>query len=98
MEENKEPKVEKTEEVQNKYKNVNTGLVSLELVARMNKVDIDMKAIVREFGIETADISAEELIRLYTLVLSNVFLKMSFSLQQCSLFAVCFFNLSKTSS
>lgn len=63
MEENKESKVEKTEETQNKYKNVNTGLVSLELVARMNKVDIDMKAIVREFGIDTADISAEELIR-----------------------------------
>lgn len=64
MEENKEPKVVNTEEEQqNKYKNVNTGLISLELVARMNKIDIDMKAIVREFGIETADISTEELIR-----------------------------------
>ena len=36
-------------------KNVNSGLISLEIVARMNKIDIDMRSVVREFGIETAD-------------------------------------------
>ena len=46
------------------YKNVNTGLISLEIVARMNKLDIDMRAVVREFGIETADITPEEIMRI----------------------------------
>ena len=49
---------------ENPMKNVNTGLISLEIVARMNKIDIDMRAIVREFGIETADTSPEELMRI----------------------------------
>ena len=44
--------------------NVNSGLISLEIVARMNKIDIDMRSIVREFGIETADTSPEELMRI----------------------------------
>ena len=43
---------------------VNTGLVSLEIVSRMNNVDIDMRGIVREYGISTADISIEEIIRI----------------------------------
>ena len=47
-----------------KPKNVNTGLISLEIVARMNNVDIDMRSIVREYGISTADISPEEIIRI----------------------------------
>jgi len=47
-----------------KRKNVNTGLISLELVARINKIDIDMRAVVREFGIETADTSPEEIMRI----------------------------------
>lgn len=46
------------------YTNVNTGLISLEIVARMNKIDIDMRAVVREFGIETADITPEEIMRI----------------------------------
>lgn len=46
------------------YTNVNTGLISLEIVARMNKLDIDMRAVVREFGIETADITPEEIMRI----------------------------------
>ena len=45
-------------------KNVNSGLISLEIVARMNKIDIDMRSVVREFGIETADTSPEELMRI----------------------------------
>ena len=43
---------------------VNTGLISLEIVSRMNNVDIDMRGIVREYGISTADIEPEEIIRI----------------------------------
>ncbi len=46
------------------YTNVNAGLISLEIVARMNKLDIDMRAVVREFGIETADTTPEEIMRI----------------------------------
>lgn len=49
---------------QEKTKNVNTGLISLEIVSRMNNVDIDMRGIVREYGISTADIEPEEIIRI----------------------------------
>ena len=45
-------------------KNVNTGLISLEIVARFNQIDIDMHSIVRNYGIETAEISPEEIIRI----------------------------------
>lgn len=45
-------------------KNVNSGLISLEIIARMNKTDIDMRSVVREYGIETADISSEEIMRI----------------------------------
>ena len=45
-------------------KNVNTGLISLEIVARFNQIDIDMHSIVRNYGIETADISPNEIIRI----------------------------------
>ncbi len=50
--------------VGNNKKNINTGLISLEIVARLNQVDIDMRSIVRNYGIETADISPEEIIRI----------------------------------
>ena len=43
---------------------VNTGLISLEIAARMNNTDIDMRAIVREYGISTADIEPEEILRI----------------------------------
>ena len=43
---------------------VNTGLISLEIVSRINNVDIDMRGIVREYGITTADIEPEEIIRI----------------------------------
>ncbi len=52
------------ENKQEKPKNVNTGLISLEIVSRMNNVDIDMRSIVREYGISTADISIEEIMRI----------------------------------
>ena len=43
---------------------VNTGLISLEIVSKMNNVDIDMRSIVREYGISTANIEPEELMRI----------------------------------
>ncbi len=52
------------EEKNKKPKNVNTGLISLEIVSRINNVDIDMHGIVREYGITTADIEPEEIIRI----------------------------------
>ena len=43
---------------------VNTGLVSLDIVAKMNNTDIDMRGVVREYGISTAETSPEEIIRI----------------------------------
>lgn len=45
-------------------KNVNTGLISLEIVAKFNQIDIDMHSIVRKYGISTVEISPEEIIRI----------------------------------
>lgn len=47
-----------------RQENVNTGLVSLEIIAKMNNVDIDMRSIVREYAISSVDITPEELIRI----------------------------------
>ncbi|MBR1680833.1 type I secretion system permease/ATPase, partial [bacterium] len=52
------------QEQQEKPKNVNSGLISLEIVARMNNVNIDMRGIVREYVISTAEISPEEIMRI----------------------------------
>ena len=41
-----------------------TGLISLEVAARINGVDLDSRAIVREHGISGDDISTNELIRI----------------------------------
>ena len=49
---------------QDKKTNINTGLVSLEIIARFNQIDIDMRSIIRNYGIETAQISPEEIIRI----------------------------------
>lgn len=49
---------------ENKKKDINTGLASLEIVAKFNQIDIDMRAIIRNYGIETAYISPEEIIRI----------------------------------
>lgn len=51
-------------EEQIKQNNVNTGLISLEIVAKMNNIDIDMRSVVREYGITTADTPPEEIIRI----------------------------------
>ncbi len=47
-----------------KHQNVNSGLICLDIVSKMNNTDIDMRAVVREYGINTADISPEEIIRI----------------------------------
>lgn len=59
-----EQQSQEPQEEQNQRKNYNTGLISLEIVARFNQVDIDMRSIVRNYGIETADVSPEEIIRI----------------------------------
>ena len=43
---------------------VNTGLVALDIISKINNIDIDMRSIVREYGINTADIEPEEIIRI----------------------------------
>ena len=43
---------------------VNTGLVCLDTVSKLNGVNIDMKNVVKEYGINTVDLAAEELIRI----------------------------------
>lgn len=48
---------------QNK-RQVNTGLVSLDIVAKMNNTDIDMRSVVREYSISTTETSPEEIIRI----------------------------------
>ena len=50
--------------MESRQEKVNTGLVSLEIIARMNNVDIDMRSIVREYAISSVDITPEELIRI----------------------------------
>lgn len=41
-----------------------TGLISFEVVARINQIDIDMRAIAREYGIDSEELSKEELLRI----------------------------------
>ena len=51
--------------MENQHKpQVNTGLISLEIVSKMNNIDIDMRSVVREYGISTADIEPEEIMRI----------------------------------
>ncbi len=60
-----EQQTQQNQEAQQEQKpQINSGLISLEIVSRMNNVDIDMRAIVREYGISTADIEPEEIIRI----------------------------------
>ena len=56
--------MDEQQEQQEQKPQVNTGLISLEIVSRMNNIDIDMRSIVREYGINTADIEPEEIIRI----------------------------------
>jgi len=49
---------------ENTKQHMNTGLICLDIVAKMNNFDIDMRSVVREYGIETATIEPEELIRI----------------------------------
>lgn len=40
-----------------------TALICLELVARLNRLDLDLRSVVREHGLSDADLSTEELLR-----------------------------------
>ena len=64
QEENLKEKSQETKPEQPQKQQVNTGLVSLDIVAKMNNTDIDMRSVVREYGISTADIAPEEVIRI----------------------------------
>ena len=48
--------------IKEQKKNYNTGLISLEIVAKFNQIDIDMRSIVRNYGIDSVDVSPEEII------------------------------------
>ena len=43
---------------------INTGLVCLDIAAKLNQINFDGYAAVREFAIESTDISQEELVRI----------------------------------
>ena len=43
---------------------INTGLVCLDIAAKLNKTDIDMRSVVKEYGINSEDISSEEIMRI----------------------------------
>ena len=55
---------EQDQEQENEHVRVNTGLVALDIVAKMNNYNIDMHGVVREYGINTEEISSEEIIRI----------------------------------
>lgn len=43
---------------------MNTALIALEIVARLNQVDLDIRAVSREFGITDAELAPEEVLRI----------------------------------
>ena len=61
MENNNQTQQENKEQMK---KRANTGIACLDIVARMNRVDVDMRAIVKEYGIETVDLPPEDLMRI----------------------------------
>lgn len=69
---NSSPQIEQTQVQENNKQetqqpsqpNVNTGLVALDVVTKINKIDIDMRAFVKEYGINTVDIEVEEILRI----------------------------------
>ena len=50
--------------MQEKKPLVNTGLVCLDAVAKINRINIDMRNVVKKYGINTAELAPEELIRI----------------------------------
>lgn len=62
-EENIEIKKEEKADEQTVEKKLNTGLICLEIVAKINNHNIDEQAVVREFAIETDKMSQEEIMR-----------------------------------
>ncbi|MBU1059233.1 MAG: type I secretion system permease/ATPase [Proteobacteria bacterium] len=48
----------------NKEKQVNSGLLCFEVVARINQVDVDLRAVAREFAVSADEITPAELLRI----------------------------------
>ena len=47
-----------------KAENINTGLISLEIAAKINGTNIDLRAVEKEYGIESPELEPAELIRI----------------------------------
>jgi ATP-binding cassette, subfamily B, bacterial HlyB/CyaB len=43
---------------------VSTGLICLEIVSKLNQVSLDIRAVIREYGLTEAELSPEELVRI----------------------------------
>lgn len=43
---------------------MHTGLIAFEVAARINQVDVDLRAIIREYGLTAQDVKPDELIRI----------------------------------
>ena len=41
-----------------------TGLISFEIIARINQIDVDLRSVMRDMGIEKDDVTKEELLRI----------------------------------
>lgn len=41
-----------------------TGLISFEIIARINQLNVDLRAVVREYGLDNKEVSKEELLRI----------------------------------
>ncbi|MBU0481770.1 MAG: type I secretion system permease/ATPase [Proteobacteria bacterium] len=43
---------------------MNSGLVCFEIVSRINQIDVDIRSVVREYGIESDEVSSDEILRI----------------------------------
>lgn len=41
-----------------------TGLITFEVIAKINGIDVDLRAITREYGISENEITREEILRI----------------------------------
>ena len=41
-----------------------TGLICFELIAKINQINVDLRAVTREYGLTEAEITKEELVRI----------------------------------
>ena len=50
--------------IQNEIPQINTGLISLEIAAKINGINLDIRAVEKEYGINSNDIEPAELVRI----------------------------------